>query len=103
MRLHTIDTPATLRQISSEDAGTVRSAAVTETRGRLRLKEAHKSSLEFRIIFAAAFLVFLIAAAFESARPTRWSAQGDGGTARKSIVERAKESASIAAGYAFMG
>lgn len=66
-------------------------------------REHHKRSLEFRLIFAAAFLLFLLTAAIERALPSRWASAAGEQAARKSIVGQAKESASIAAGYAFMG
>jgi hypothetical protein len=69
----------------------------------LPLREQHRGRLEFRLIFAAAFLFFLITSALERALPARWSGPGADTHVRKSVVARAKESAGIVAGYAFMG
>lgn len=66
-------------------------------------KSRHKDKVEYRLIFAAAFLVFLLASAIERLSPSRWSERADAAQARKSVVAQAKESASIAVGYAFMG
>ncbi len=57
-------------------------------------------SLEFRLIFAAAFAIFLVAALAERLLPHRWLHQS---AARKSVLEQAKEAANTCAAYAFMG
>lgn len=71
--------------------------------GASRRRDRYKGTLEFRLIFAAAFVVFLLTSALERALPMRWSAGSELQAPRKSIIGQAKESASIAAGYAFMG
>jgi hypothetical protein len=68
-----------------------------------RARDQHRGTVEFRLIFAAAFVVFLLTSALERAFPTRWTSQNADTGARKSVIERAKESASIVAGYAFQG
>lgn len=66
-------------------------------------KSRHKDRVEYRLIFAAAFLVFLLASAIERLAPSRWSEKAAATAPRKTVVAQAKESASIAVGYAFMG
>lgn len=70
---------------------------------RQSARDHHKGSIEFRLIFLAAFLFFFFTSAVERVLPARWSSGVDDTGQRKSVIGRAKESASIVAGYAFMG
>jgi hypothetical protein len=72
--------------------------------GRTRSPSSKKSgTIEYRLIFIVTFAVFLVAAAAENLLPhnlmARLSRQGQ----RKSVIQRAKDSASTCAAYAFMG
>jgi hypothetical protein len=60
-------------------------------------------NIEYRTIFAGAFMVFFVAAVFERALPSKWVNVHGNPAVRKPLVEQAKEAASISAGYAFMG
>lgn len=65
-------------------------------------KDKRRDRLEYRLIFAAAFFVFFVTAAFERVLPTHWAGRaGDG--ERKSVFAQAWASADISAAYAFMG
>ncbi len=75
-------------------------AFTMDTRTRSLSKFKRTESLEFRLIFVAAFAVFLVAATVERLLPLSWFTRG---AARKSIVEQAKEAANTCAAYAFMG
>lgn len=57
-------------------------------------------SVEFRLIFAASFAIFLVAALVERLLPHRWLNRT---VARKPVLEQAKEAANTCAAYAFMG
>lgn len=69
--------------------------------GRTDRHGTHKASatVEYRLIFTVAFVIFLFASAFERLI----SGQGVEQAASKSIFKKAREAASISAGYAFMG
>lgn len=60
-------------------------------------------SLEYRIIFTAAFGVFLVTSALERVSPYRLLARKDAASVSKSVFEQAREAANISVGYAFMG
>jgi hypothetical protein len=57
-------------------------------------------SLEFRLIFVAAFVVFLVAAIVERLLPITWLRRE---RPKKSIIQQAKDAANTCAAYAFMG
>lgn len=59
--------------------------------------------VEYRLIFAVAFLVFLAAAVVEALLPHNVLARFTGSSNRKSIFQRARDSARTCAAYAFMG
>ncbi|MEQ1651845.1 MAG: hypothetical protein ABL897_05095 [Hyphomicrobium sp.] len=59
--------------------------------------------IEYRLIFAVAFLVFLVAAIIESLLPHNLVARFARNAPRKSVFQKAKDSASTCAAYAFMG
>lgn len=61
------------------------------------------STIEFRLIFSAAFALFLFTSVLERALPHNWSGRNEAGEMRKSIIEQAREAAHISVGYAFMG
>ncbi len=75
-------------------------AFTMDARPRSLSKFKRTESLEFRLIFVAAFAVFLVTATVERLLPLSWFKRG---AARKSIVEQAKEAANTCAAYAFMG
>ncbi|MFN0218724.1 MAG: hypothetical protein ACKVP4_07935 [Hyphomicrobium sp.] len=75
-------------------------AHTIDTRRRSLSKFKRAESLEFRLIFIAAFAVFLVTATLERLLLLSWL-RGEG--SRKSILEQAKESANTCAAYAFMG
>lgn len=58
-------------------------------------------SIEFRLIFIAAFAVFLVAATVERLLPTSWFKRN--ASRRESIFKQAKDAANTCAAYAFMG
>ncbi len=66
---------------------------------------SHKrsKSVEFRLIFSAAFAFFLFATIVERALPHKWPIRANGDEVRKSVVQQAKEAAEISTAYAFMG
>lgn len=64
----------------------------------------HKTdAIEYRLIFMAAFAVFLFTCAFERALHPLGLSRGEDPSMRKSIIAQAKEAANISAAYAFMG
>lgn len=75
-------------------------AFTMDNRPKSLSKFKRTESVEFRLIFAAAFAVFLIAATVERMLPLGWLKRGQ---SRKSIIEQAKEAANTCAAYAFMG
>ncbi len=75
-------------------------AFTMDNRPKSLSKFKRTESLEFRLIFAAAFAVFLVAATVERLLPLGWFKRGQ---SRKSIIEQAKEAANTCAAYAFMG
>lgn len=60
-------------------------------------------TLEFRLIFAVTFVVFLAAGLIESLLPFNWFGRRTDNGPRKSFVERASDGARTCAAYAFMG
>jgi hypothetical protein len=58
--------------------------------------------VEFRLIFVAAFIVFLTATAVSHLMPWRWGS-GPRADGNASIIERAREASSTITGLAFMG
>ena len=59
--------------------------------------------IEYRLIFAVAFLVFLAAGIVEALLPHNLIARFTGHGTGKSIIQRARDSARTCAAYAFMG
>ncbi|MDX2308644.1 MAG: hypothetical protein NW216_10430 [Hyphomicrobium sp.] len=63
-----------------------------------------RQGLEFKLIYLVAFAVFLLTAAFERVVPMKSRSEGAAnGVAKKSVLQEAREAASISAAYAFMG
>ncbi|MEQ1717063.1 MAG: hypothetical protein ABL907_13935 [Hyphomicrobium sp.] len=74
--------------------------AFDDDRTRTGVHPKDSSTIEYRLIFAVSFVVFFAAALIESLLLLRWArASGK----RKSVIERARDSASTCAAYAFMG
>jgi hypothetical protein len=78
-------------------------AVTTHSSRRSLSKFKRAESLEFRLIYIAAFVVFLIAATVERIVPLRRLLSGATAGARKSILEQAKDAANTCAAYSFMG
>lgn len=78
-------------------------ALTIDNRRRSQSKFKRTESIEFRLIFIAAFAVFLVAATVERILPMRWLRKRADRSPRKSIFEQAKEAANTCAAYAFMG
>lgn len=93
--------PAVRLMEAGESRQAPRTAAATAFKSQPASRAAQKAkrtdTIEFRLIFSAAFVVFLLTAALERTLPHKW------GASQKSVVEQAREAASISAGYAFMG
>ena len=85
-------------------AGSARSTpgARVTPRERGPQKDKRHDRLEYRVIFAAAFLVFFITSAVERALPVRWASRTSE-MPKKSLIQQAREAAGISATYAFMG
>jgi Antenna complex alpha/beta subunit len=66
-------------------------------------KRGAKRPIEFRIIFAVCFAVFLLAAVVERLLPWKWLAPRSEGKRHLSIFEQAWEAAGTCTTYAFMG
>jgi hypothetical protein len=66
-------------------------------------KSDRSEKLEFKLIFAVTFVVFLSAGLLEALLPFRWFASPAQFGKRKSIVERAADGARTCATFAFMG
>jgi hypothetical protein len=60
-------------------------------------------SIEYRVIFGVAFVVFFAAALIESVLPKNFAARLQSNCKRKTAFQRAKDSANTCAAYAFMG
>ena len=71
-------------------------AVITGHRTGAALRSRKDGTWEYRLIFGAMFIVFLVAALFERALPRSWRRS-------KSVFREAREAASTYAPYAFMG
>lgn len=78
------------------------SRGVTAARGQAAGKSKRHDRIEYRLIFATAFVFFLFTSAIERALPGNWLARAND-QSRKSLVQQAREAAGISAAYAFMG
>ena len=74
-----------------------------ETRSRSLARYRRTETIEFRIIFWAAFSAFFVAALLERALPTHWLHRADSDQARRSVVAQARHAANTCAAYALMG
>lgn len=64
----------------------------------------HRSSVvEFRLFFAATFLVFLLTVAVSRLLPWNWFEHGNDDAARRSIIDEAKARADRLVPFVFMG
>lgn len=80
------------------------SSVLPNSRGRgIGNSLKRNSTIEFRLIFSAAFALFLLTSVLERALPHKWSGRSESGEIRKSVIEQAREAAHISVGYAFMG
>jgi hypothetical protein len=60
-------------------------------------------TIEFRVIFMAAFSAFFVAAIVERMMPAQWVHHADGEQPRRSVVAQARHAANTCAAYALMG
>ena len=58
--------------------------------------------IQFRLIYAICFSLFLLAAIIQRLLPWNWSARSPHAGARRSVLEQARNAAGICATYAFM-
>lgn len=77
--------------------------AINDGQSQSPSKFKRTESIEYKAIFAVTFTVFLVAEIAGLLLPHRWLNQLSGQTQQKSLVQRAKASASTCAAYAFMG
>ena len=77
--------------------------AIDEGRVHARSKFKRTESIEYRAIFAVTFIVFLASEILGLLLPHRWVSRFSGQEPQKSLIQRAKASASTCAAYAFMG
>lgn len=88
----------------SEGAAAVQRAVASHLAApRTGGKPKRHDTIEFRLIFSAAFAFFLLTSVIERALPHKWATRAAEGEAPKSVIEQAREAAHISAGYAFMG
>ena len=66
-------------------------------------RQRQEEAWEFRLIFFASFIVFLLVAGIGRCLPPQWRACPPGPGECKSIIEEAKQAANIVAPFAFMG
>lgn len=86
----------------AKPATPLRAAALSGSSRRKLDVSRRERSIEFKLIFAAAFVVFLFTAVLSRLSPARLLAHQDSVAAKPILVE-AREAASISAVYAFMG
>ena len=77
--------------------------ALDNGRTRAASKFKRSGSFEYRAIFSVTFAVFLATEILCLSLPSRWSKRTDEAAISKSLIQRAKDSASTCAAYAFMG
>ena len=80
------------------DAKPVRRSAKSSSSARWRRPE----SWEYRLLYGATFMVFLVAACIETLDPRRMIRKDSDG-AQKTIIQRASLGARTCVAYAFMG
>jgi hypothetical protein len=74
-----------------------------EARSRSLARYRRTETIEFRVIFWAAFAAFFVAALVERILPTQWVHHADGDQPRRSVVAQARHAANTCAAYALMG
>jgi hypothetical protein len=77
--------------------------AIDDRRSHQATAPKKSKPIEYRLIFSVAFLVFFCAALFEAVLPQNLVARVRDGGNCKSVIQKAKDSASTCAAYAFMG
>ncbi|MEQ1669723.1 MAG: hypothetical protein ABL893_02585 [Hyphomicrobium sp.] len=77
--------------------------AIDDSRAPRASASTKSKPLEYRLIFAVAFLVFFGAALIETLLPHNLVARLTGHGQCKSVIQKAKDSANTCAAYAFMG
>lgn len=75
----------------------------THAPSRSHAKRGRKDVWEFRLLFAASFLVFFIAALIERLMPSYWLGRTGEPRKSRSILGEAKDAANTYVPYAFMG
>ena len=78
-------------------------AVTIEPRSRSLARYRRTETLEFRVIFWAAFSAFLVGALVERILPRQWVHHTDGDGPRRSVVAQARHAANTCAAYALMG
>ena len=78
-------------------------ATTAESRSRSLTRYRRTETIEFRIIFWAAFSAFFVAALLERILPKHWLHRTDGDQPRRSVVAQARHAANTCAAYALMG
>jgi hypothetical protein len=90
-------------RIAPVSATAVRKLSGSTPASRHAKRNRRAGSIEFRLIFSAAFAFFLLTSLVERALPHKWPVRADGADIRKSVIEQAREAAEISTAYAFMG
>jgi hypothetical protein len=70
--------------------------------GQLARRTDLVEAMQYRIIYAICFVVFLVGAVLERAAPWAWLARRSNSERRPSILEQAGEAAGTCTTYAFM-
>lgn len=78
-------------------------AMISHTHEQVRHQHKRGNDRQFRLIFGAAFVVFLIAHAIDSVLSLFMFKCSNESTSATTIVGRAREAANRCAAYAFMG
>lgn len=74
----------------------------TKRNGPLARRADMADAIQYRMIYAVCFAVFLVAAIIERAMPWTWLGSRAKAERRQSILEQAGEAAGTCATYAFM-
>ena len=70
--------------------------------GSITRRTEMADAIQYRVIYAVCFAVFLVAAIIERAMPWSWRGARAKAERRQSIIERAGEAAGTCTTYAFM-
>jgi hypothetical protein len=87
--------------IALENQGT--QSRTQDTCSRSLARYRRKETIEFRVIFMAAFSAFFVAALVERIMPKNWQHHVDGEETHHSVVAQARHAANTCAAYALMG